>query len=362
MVSVESLYQHYSQRFGKENPDAKLLAKKYYDRWEMTAQAVACGVAVVTLINSDSVDISAIDPQVSEAFRLAYPSIPLESLATASPEQLSGYVNAWKGKLFEVQVRDQLNAGEEVGGIQLNTDQQAILAESVTQPGWDLQILDSNNSVVEEIQLKATESMTYVRDALERYPEYHVLATNDVSSNVGLLAGLSTAGISEEDLQHAIETSVSEIVNDDVWDILFPGLPFLLIATRQGIAIFSNEKAWSEALASIVAESAKSAIAISGAYVASEIATEATGDFVADVVGDFLADLFLGAILPFGAGFLIRRIFGGGNKPKKVKERKEIPVLNEKIISEWVMPRALLVQRSVAKYYLAPPHSRAPVS
>lgn len=361
METVDSLYQHYSQRFRddgvKLKDEVERLIAKYYDRWELTAQAVACGVAVSSLVNGGAIDVATLDPQVREAFELAYPNIPLDSLATADPEQLAGYVNAWKGKLFEVQVRDQLNAGESVGGIQLDSDQHAVLAESVTQPGWDLQILDGDNAVVDEIQLKATESISYVRDTMERYPDVHVLATNDVADHADLIAGLSAAGISEDDLQHAVEAPLSEIANDGVWDSLLPGLPFFLIATRQGLAVFSGEQNWPEALAAAVADSAKSAVAIGGAYAASDIATEAAGDMAADVMGDLAADLILGVVLPLGVGFFLRKLLGGGSQPRQLNTIPAPRALDEKIISEWVMPRALLIQRSVGKYYLSPPQS-----
>lgn len=363
METVEGLYQSYSQRFKadgtKLKDEVKRLTQRYYDRWELTAQAIACGVAVTSLVNAEAIDFEKLDPQILDAFELAYPNVPIENLASASPEQLAGYVNAWKGKLFEVQVRDQLNAGEVVGSIKLEHGQHAELAASATQPGWDLQILNEDNTVAEAIQLKATESMSYVRDAMERYPEFHVLATSDVANQADILAGLSVASVSEEELQQAVEAPFADTSDSGLWDTLLPGLPFLLIVTRQGLSIFSGEKNWSEALAASIVDSARSAIAIGGAHAVSEIATNVAGETASDLAGDVAVDILFGTILPFGFGFLLRKLLGGGGRPPCLNTIPAPPALNDKLINEWVMPRALLVQRAIAKHYLLPPPPQA---
>ena len=97
-----------------------------------------------------------------------------------------GFLSAWKGKYFEVLVRDELNAGEWVGDIHLEPGQTALLAESAIQPGWDLQIINSDGSVAQELQLKATESLSYVKEALERYPDIGVLTTDEVFNAGGM--------------------------------------------------------------------------------------------------------------------------------------------------------------------------------
>ena len=105
-------------------------------------------------------------------------------MAGRSPEELAGFVNGWKGKLFEVDVRDRLNAGEWVGDLHLEPSQTAQLAASATQPGWDLAIYDSHGAVVDQLQLKATDSLAYVKHALEQYPGIHVLTTAEVAQGV----------------------------------------------------------------------------------------------------------------------------------------------------------------------------------
>ena len=48
-------------------------------------------------------------------------------------------------------------------------------AESATQPGWDIAIKGSNGKIASVLQAKATESVSYVQDALEKYPSIDVV-------------------------------------------------------------------------------------------------------------------------------------------------------------------------------------------
>jgi hypothetical protein len=77
-------------------------------------------------------------------------------------------------------------------------------------------------------------------------------------------------------------------------------------------------------------------------------------------------DIAFGALLPFGAGFLIRKGFDLLSNPKPkyythnlsdislIKTAPVAPKLNEKIIRDWIMLRVLLIQRTIGKQYLLP--------
>ena len=92
METIDGLRQHYSRRFRADEVKAELrrLTDRYLVRWELTAQAVACGVAVTALADTGAIDVSHLDPQVREAFELAYPNVSIDSFSDASPEQLAG--------------------------------------------------------------------------------------------------------------------------------------------------------------------------------------------------------------------------------------------------------------------------------
>ncbi len=122
------------------------------------------------------------NPQLLEAFSDQYPTVDLDSLVGASSDRLAGLANGVKGKYFEVLVRDRLNDRERVGDLFLEADQTARLADSPTQPGWDLEIVNDDGSVAEQIQLKATEDMGYIAEALRKYPDIRVAAPSDVEN------------------------------------------------------------------------------------------------------------------------------------------------------------------------------------
>ena len=104
------------------------------------------------------------NPQLLEAFGMQYPNVPIESLRGASEQRLTGLAKGVKGKYFEVLATDRLNDGESVGGLALGSGQVARLADSPTQQGWDVEIVNQDGTLDEALQLKATESMSYGQD------------------------------------------------------------------------------------------------------------------------------------------------------------------------------------------------------
>ncbi len=85
--------------------------------------------------------IDDIDPRLVDAIRVTNPSLSDEHLFGLSDEELQGAVNTAKGKYFEYLVADRLNAGEQVGPVLLPDGYQAVLADSLNQPGWDMRIV-----------------------------------------------------------------------------------------------------------------------------------------------------------------------------------------------------------------------------
>ena len=135
--------------------------------------AIAAETQVDSLVDS-ALDPN-FDPLLRRAFELAYPNVNPDSLGGRSAEALGGFLNGVKGKYFEVLVEDRLNAGQAVGGLKLAAGQTARLAESATQPGWDLEIVGKGGAVVDQLQLKATEHYNPVYAALNKYPDIKVL-------------------------------------------------------------------------------------------------------------------------------------------------------------------------------------------
>lgn len=170
-----------------------------------------------------------IPDEVLRAYELAYPlksqSEGLEDIIENYDDaELTGIVNGIKGKLFELRYVDYLNDGHIPDGYQ------AILAESATNPGWNIAVLGADDSVAEEIQLKATDSVSYVKAALERYPEINVATTEEVYNSLamqGITDNLVNSGISNEELEQVVYEALESNSLDMDWSL--PVIPMLII-------------------------------------------------------------------------------------------------------------------------------------
>lgn len=177
-----------------------------------------------------------VDPLLLKAVYDTNPSLTETHFLGLDEDALQGAVNAAKGKYFEYLVVERLNAGEQVGPLVLPDGFRAELAKSFTQPGWDLRIVDAHGATAEYLQLKATDSVGYVRDALEKYPDFQILATHDVAHS-GLVLD---SGLSNEELTHhagfavdAADASVSELF----FDYFSPLVPLVAIASWEGYKV-----------------------------------------------------------------------------------------------------------------------------
>ncbi|MGR7026366.1 hypothetical protein [Geodermatophilus sp. URMC 62] len=98
---------------------------------------------------------------------------PIDGAAAA------GFRNSVKGTVFEQMVEDRAEEGlldlpEGADGLEL--------AKSLNQPGWDAELL-RDDEVVGVVQMKATGSLDYLMEHVERYPDVeHVIATSEVAA------------------------------------------------------------------------------------------------------------------------------------------------------------------------------------
>ena len=209
------------------------LAQEYRSRDEREVLEVAAIAADVSLDNVLNLGLEPeANPQFLEAFRLQFPNSTLEDLRGQSPEQLQGWVNGVKGKYFEVLVRDRLNAGERLGELELQPGQIAHLAESSTQPGWDLRIENEDGSVDELLQLKATDSMSYVKGALDEHPDIRIAVPSEIDDASDEIVG---TGISDEQLEHITDAQVNELGESTLENLADRGAE----ATLDSIPFFS---------------------------------------------------------------------------------------------------------------------------
>jgi hypothetical protein len=140
------------------------------------------------------------DPLIAAAIRDTNPNFDFANPPTG--QALEGAVNAAKGKYFEYLVVDKLEHHERVGDVVLPPDCSAKLARSMTQPGWDVQIVDRHGHVMDYLQLKATDQLSYIKEALHRYPGISVLTTDD-------------ALYPDQHLQHVLNSNINGQLLDD---------------------------------------------------------------------------------------------------------------------------------------------------
>lgn len=174
-----------------------------------------------------------IDPLLLKAIHDTNPSLDEDALFALDGPALQGAVNTAKGKYFEYLVVEKLNQGQQVGPLLLEPGQEAVLAESMTQPGWDMRIVDEHGAVVEYLQLKATDSVSYIRSALERYPDIKILATDEVSDS-GLVLD---SGITDHDLREHVEMGLDVVdgsLVESFLDHFHPLLPLATMALYEG--------------------------------------------------------------------------------------------------------------------------------
>jgi hypothetical protein len=185
-------------------------------------------------------DPASVPAEVERAFSLAYPGLAQsesfsDSVSRMSSGELLGLTSAVKGKLFELGLVDHLNAGGLPDGFH------AELADSATQAGWDIQITDAQGNVSDYLQAKATESVSYVKDALERYPDIDVSTTTEVHAQLvamGLAQNLHNSGISEAMLQAKVEAAAQTGSAFDASDLVPSSLGLAVIA----LSVFMNKE------------------------------------------------------------------------------------------------------------------------
>lgn len=250
------------------------------------------------------------DPLALEAIRMTNPNFDPSNLDSFSDDQLSGIVNSAKGKYFELLVTEQLNKGERVGDLVLPDGYHAEMAESLTQPGWDIAIKDASGNVAEHLQLKATENLSYIAEALHKYPDIRILATDEIAHQLpNGYTMVSGSGIEDSHLTNTIESTLQyddQGFLDKFSDSFHPLAPLSVILAVEGYKLFAKK------------QSIEATIKNGTERFGRSIFSTATGAFVYALGGGILA-------LPaaFGAGIYYRRI----NNLRKISE-----IMKENII------------------------------
>jgi len=134
------------------------------------------------------------------------------------PDAMVGHISNIKGILFEQLYVDQL-AGQGI---------HAEVFEATNHPVVDIAVFDDTGAV-EELQLKATDSVAYINDTLEEHPDVAIVATSEVANS------MSSDMVIDSGIENSVvEGAVVDSLADDVVNPISPvsvlgwliGLPF----------------------------------------------------------------------------------------------------------------------------------------
>lgn len=207
--------------------------------------------AVASTLGLDNLSDRSLDPLALKAIKDTNPNFDPDRLFGYSDDEWMGIVNSAKGKYFEYLVVDRLNSGQPVGDVVLPNGYTAHLADSMTQPGWDVKVLDGEGQVSEFLQLKATQSTDYIHHALTTYPDITILATSEVAQHLPHDSMVLDSNISERDIGSAVGASLDDTGSgflDHFWESFHPIFPLLLIAGMQGYTVAVGKQSLTSAI------------------------------------------------------------------------------------------------------------------
>lgn len=112
-----------------------------------------------------------------------------EYVKQLDPEQIQGLLNNVKGIYHELRFAKNMNEGSDEYIVEL--------FEATNHPGADVKIINTVTGEVKEVQLKATEYLSYVKKHNEKYDDIDVFATSEVAVQD---EDITSSGLSNEEL------------------------------------------------------------------------------------------------------------------------------------------------------------------
>lgn len=216
------------KKLNKQNIQFSLKRMKFKSNHEFADACIISGLTASQML------YSGIPADVQEAFEKAYPNLAAENsfIDTWSSyddyEARLGFVNGIKGKLFEIKYVEHLNENLEPGYV-------AAMSNNPINEGWDIKITGPNNEVENLLQLKATTTVSHVKEAIDKYPEIDVVTLSDLQgqlSSINSINSVTASNISSEDLM----LQIGEATGNQAF--FFPTAPLLAL----GYLIFDSYK------------------------------------------------------------------------------------------------------------------------
>jgi len=216
------------KKLTEQNIQFSMKRRKFKSNYELADACVLSGLTATQML------YEGVPQDVQEAFEKAYPNLAAKDsfIDTWSGfddyEARLGFVNGIKGKLFEIKYVEHLNKNLDAGYT-------ASMSNNPVNEGWDIKITGPNNEIENLLQLKATTTASYVKDAIESYPGIDVVTLSDLQgqlSSINSFGNVTTSNISNEDLL----LQISEATGNQAF--FFPTVPLLAL----GYLIFDSYK------------------------------------------------------------------------------------------------------------------------
>ncbi len=224
-------------------------------------EIVVIGVLAALKNGSNFEFESPIELAALEAIRRGYEAIganaSLEEISlffqNVSEEQILGHVSHIVGITHEVLVVDAINTA--------GNGDVASLFEATNHPVADILIVDSDG-VAREVQLKATDSISYINEHLNKNPDVDVIATVEVASAMNN-EHVTSSGFDNEELRQVVEQSLGELSEHTYNEYVVGGTLAVIISLAINITpllkqyFATTEEAEKEKIKEEIASSAK---------------------------------------------------------------------------------------------------------
>jgi len=188
------------------------LAKNLDTAWLTIALAELSVKEVSALNHADSILLEAVKRSTNDLSIASSDQDVLDYLKEYDEDQISGLVSNIKGIYHELHFAKTENEdGDEIT---------AELYEETNHEGFDIKLTNTNTGTVEEIQLKATDSETYIEEWIEKH---HDIDQIRVTEEVAQKMDLQSSGISNSEITLDTKTFIEKAVTleeSTLWSVV----------------------------------------------------------------------------------------------------------------------------------------------
>jgi len=142
-----------------------------------------------------------------------------EKLSDYNSNQIEGLVSNIKGITHEMEfVKLENEDGDSI---------YANMYQDTNHPGFDVELFDKDTGEHWDVQLKATDSSSYVSEWIIEHPNGEILVTNELANKMEL----ESSGINNDEITVKVEDFVDNLINNNNLNSLSSYFPVLAISS-----------------------------------------------------------------------------------------------------------------------------------